>query len=320
MGLKITRGLKPHAVRVVIYGDEGIGKTTLATQFPNPVVLDTEDGTHHLDCARVTINDCMELEGAIHELARDPQGFQTVVVDSADWAERLVIEHVVRRAGKKSIEDFGFGKGYVIVCEQFSKLLAAADALVAKGVHVIFVAHSKVVRTSPPDETDGYDRYELKLSKQTAPLLREWADCVLFCNYKTKLVEGSDGRTKAKGGTERLMYATHTAAFDAKNRYGLPDVMPMAFDSLAGIFGPASLPASGAAREVTGDQPAASTKQAALEAIAMASTVARVRTLSKAIDERVKNGTLDDNDWGDLQDAIDKRLADLGGKEATDGE
>jgi hypothetical protein len=320
MGLKITRGLRPHAVRVVIYGDEGIGKTTLATQFPNPVVLDTEDGTHHLDCARVAINDCLELEGAIHELARDPQGFQTVVVDSADWAERIVIEMVVRRAGKKSIEDFGFGKGYVVVCEQFSKLLSAADALIAKGINVVFVAHSKVVRTSPPDETDGYDRYELKLSKQVAPLLREWADCVLFCNYKTKLVEGADGRTKAKGGTERLMYASHTAAFDAKNRYGLPDVMPMAFDSIKGIFGPAALQARGAARAGCEAEPAASTKQAALQAIAAANTVERVKTLSKAIDERRNAGTLDDNEWGELQSAIDARLAALTAGGGNDGE
>ena len=134
MGLKITRGFQPHAARVVIYGDEGIGKTTLAKNFPNPVFLDTEDGTHHLDCARVSIGDCMELEGAIHELARDPQGFRTVVIDSADWAERLVIDHIVRRAGKKSVEDFGFGKGYVMVAEYFAKILESADALVAKPV------------------------------------------------------------------------------------------------------------------------------------------------------------------------------------------
>lgn len=320
MGLQITRGLRPHAVRAVIYGDEGIGKTTLATQFPAPLVLDTEDGTHHLDCARVSIGNYLDLEGAIHELARDPQGFQTIVIDSVDWAERLVIDHIVQRAQKRSIEDFGFGKGYVMVAEALAKLLDCADALVAKGVNVVLVAHSKVVRTSPPDQTDGYDRYELKLSKQSAPIVREWADMVLFCNYKTKLVEGEDGRTKAKGGTERVMYATHTAAFDAKNRYGLPDMMPMQFDALKPIFRSAALPTSGAARADSGDQPAASTKQAALEAIATAPTVARVRKLSSAIDERVKNGQIDDNDWGDLQDAIDARLAELGGKVVQDAQ
>jgi hypothetical protein len=94
-----------------------------------------------------------------------------------------------------------------------------------------------VKRTSPPDQTDGFDRYELKLTKQSAPLLREWCDLLLFCNYKTKLVEGSDGRLKATGGKDRVMHAEHSAAWDAKNRFGLPAEMPMEIGQLAGIFG-----------------------------------------------------------------------------------
>ena len=116
-----------------------------------------------------------------------------------------------------------------------------ADQLIAAGLHVVFVAHSKVQRTSPPDETDGYDRYELKLTKQVAPLLREWADALLFCNYRTTLVEGSDGRKKATGGKERVMYAERSAAWDAKNRFGLPAEMPMTIESLAPLFANAGL-------------------------------------------------------------------------------
>ena len=123
------------------------------------------------------------------------------------------------------------------------------DALVAKGVHVVFVAHTKVQRTSPPDQTDGYDRYELKLTKQVAPLLKEWADMVLFCNYRIQIVEGTDGRLKAQGGKERVMHAAHSAAWDAKNRFGLPEEMPMQFDQIAHLFaGTAPKPAPAAAK------------------------------------------------------------------------
>jgi len=92
------------------------------------------------------------------------------------------------------------------------------------------------VRTSPPDETDGYDRYELKLTKQVAPLLKEWADLILFCNYKINLVEGSDKKVKAQGGKERVMYSERRAAWDAKNRFGLPEEMPMKADQILHLF------------------------------------------------------------------------------------
>jgi hypothetical protein len=83
---------------------------------------------------------------------------------------------------------------------------------------------------------DGFDRYELKLTKQTAPLLKEWCDLLAFCNYKTTTTEGSDGRTKAVGGKRRLMHLERAAAWDAKNRYGLDSELPMTIDSLAPIF------------------------------------------------------------------------------------
>lgn len=234
--LKIVRGPQRSAARVVIYGTEGIGKSTLAVSFPRPLVLDTEEGTKHLDCARVSCDDWRTLTLAVAELAVDAQGFQTVVIDSADWAEKLLIESMLKASGKKSIEDYGFGKGYTMLQEHVSRFLSSCDKLVAAGLNVVFVAHSKVVRTSPPDMSDGFDRYELKLTKQVSPLIKEWCDLLLFCNYKIKLVEGTDGRTKATGGRERVMFSQRTAAWDAKNRYHLPDEMPMAIEHLAPVL------------------------------------------------------------------------------------
>lgn len=240
MPLHIVRGKKAGAVRAVIYGTEGIGKSTLAAQIPDALIIDTEDGTGQIDAARVIALDWRAIEHAFKELIADQQGFRAVVVDTADWLEKALIEHVLRQSGKKSIEDFGFGKGYTILAEHVVRFLSLADQLVAKGVHVVFVAHSKVTRTSPPDQTDGFDRYELKLTKQVAPLLKEWADLVLFCNYRIQVVEGSDGRLKAQGGKERIMHAVHSAAWDAKNRFGLPEEMPMEFAKLALLFGTAA--------------------------------------------------------------------------------
>ena len=261
MPLNIIRGKKAGAIRAVIYGTEGIGKSTLAAQIPGAVIIDTEDGTGQIDAARVLALDWRAIEHAVKELTADPQGFSAVVIDTADWLEKALIEHVLRQAGKKSIEDFGYGKGYTILQEHVVRFLGSVDALVAKGVHVVFVAHAKVTRTSPPDHTDGYDRYELKLTKQVAPLLKEWADLVLFCNYRVQIVEGSDGKLKAQGGRERIMHAVHSAAWDAKNRFGLPEEMPMEFAKIAHLF--TGAPA----------RPAADAKAAAAEAAPIADPI-----------------------------------------------
>lgn len=242
--MKITRGKRATAKKILKYGVEGIGKSTLASQFPNPLVLDTEDGTNHLDVARVRVETAIDLEDAIHTLTRDNQGFKTLVIDSIDKAERLLIEQLLKKANKRSIEDFGFGKGYTIVAESVARLLSLLDALVDQGVNVVLVGHATVKRVSPPDMDEGYDRYEPKLTKQSSPLVKEWADAILFCQYKTRLVEGEDGRTRAKGGKERVLHTERTAAFDAKNRFGLPAELPMTIEGLAPLFADVPAPAS----------------------------------------------------------------------------
>jgi hypothetical protein len=236
MALQIIKGKKFGAVRAIFSGTEGIGKTTLATQIPDSIIVDTEDGSGQIDCARVLALDWRAIEFATKELIADTQGYKTVIFDSADWLERALIEWMLKQSGKKSIEDYGFGKGYTILQEHFSRFLALCDELIAKGIHVIFVAHTKTVRVSPPDQTDGYDSYALKLTKQVSPLLKEWSDLYLFANYKIQIVEGNDGKLKALGGKERVMYANRCAAWDAKNRFGLPDEMPMDFAQVAHVF------------------------------------------------------------------------------------
>lgn len=302
--LKITRGRQKTASRNIIYGVEGIGKTTLAAQFPNPLFLDTEEGTKHLDCARVSIPTWNDLTLAMKDLAIHGQGFETVVIDSADWAEKLLVEDLLKNSGgKKSIEDFGFGKGYVMLQEHMTRFLASCDVLISKGMHVVFVAHSKVQRTSPPDQTDGYDRYELKLTKQVAPLLKEWCDVLLFCHFKTRLVDGADGRKKATGGKTRVMYAERSAAWDAKNRYGLPEEMPMSIDQLGVIF--------------QGPGPAAPAKTLWKDRVAAADTIEALELLLADADSAHDAGQLNDTQLAKLTDSISARRAALEPAEAT---
>jgi hypothetical protein len=236
MALNIQSGKKYGAIRGVLYGVEGIGKSTLATRLPDSLVLDAEDGTRQIDCSRTLVCDWRGVEEVIRELSKENQGFKTLVIDTADAVERLLIDHILKTSGKKSIEDFGFGKGYTLVAERWNGFLGSIDGLIRSGVNVLFIAHSKVVKHSPPDQTDGFDRYELKMTKQVGPLLKEWSDLLLFAKFRVQIVEGSDGRLKAQGGTERILFTSHTAAWDAKNRFGLEPEIAFSVDSISHLF------------------------------------------------------------------------------------
>jgi hypothetical protein len=236
--LAIRRGKIARPQKVVAYGPEGVGKSTLASHAPEPVFLDTEGGTHHLDVVRIDSTSTWdEITMAVAQLAKGGHGFKTLVIDTADWLEKRLIEHLCRKHNKDSIEDFGYGKGWVILGEEFAKFLGSLDGLLAKGMHVLFLAHSQVRKFEAPDQAGSYDRFELKLSKQVAPLLKEWADVVLFGNYVTKVAEKDNGKLRGVGGKERVLFTTHTAACDAKNRHGLPDKLPFTVEALAPVFG-----------------------------------------------------------------------------------
>jgi hypothetical protein len=225
--MELSTGKIRSAQRTVLYGPEGIGKSSLAALWPNPLFLDTESGTEHLDVKRVQITTFDGLIETIDTLIRDPKGVATVVIDTADWAERLALSKVVTTAGFKSIEEFGYGKGFTYLAEEWSNLLFKCRELRDCGFNVVFVAHSSVRKTELPDEAGSFDRYTLKLTatpkNDLSALLKEWADAVLFLNYKTYVTTDKSGKSRASGGKERTLFTTHTAAFDAKNRWGLPE-------------------------------------------------------------------------------------------------
>lgn len=236
--MQITKGKVQKAQKVVVYGPEGIGKSTFAAQFPNPLFIDTEGSTNHMDVARTPKPSrwSMLMQQVAH--VRDhPDLCGTLILDTADWAEQLCMNEVCARAKKQSIEDFGYGKGYVYLAEEFGRLLNLLDEVIDRGIHVCFTAHAKMRKFEQPDELGAYDRWEMKLQKQTAPLLKEWADLVLFANYKTYVVNVDDqgvqkGKNKVQGGA-RVMYTTHHPCWDAKNRHELAPELPFAFQEIA---------------------------------------------------------------------------------------
>lgn len=235
--MKIISGkiIKPQ--KVVIYGPEGIGKSTFAAQFPKPLFIDTEGSTSHLEVDRLPRPTSWQmLKQYIKDLKGDTMGYHTLVIDTADWAERLCEEAICQSNGKVGIEDFGYGKGYTYVKEEFGRLLDSLSDLIDAGMNVVLTAHSIIRKFELPEETGAYDRYELKLGQkagnQCAALAKEWADMVLFVNYKEIVITTKDNKKKVSGG-KRVMYTAHNPCWDAKNRHGLAEELPFDYQGIA---------------------------------------------------------------------------------------
>ena len=233
--MNITKGKIPSPLKVVLYGVEGIGKSTFASQFPAPLFIDTEGSTKNLDIARFDKPTSWQmLLQEVRYVVQTPNCCKTLVIDTADWAEQLEIADLCARKKWSGIEDPGYGRGYQYSADEFGKLLNLLSEVTERGVHVVMTAHACLRKVELPDELGAFDHWEMKTTKKVAPMIREWADLVLFANYKTYAVKTEAGKVKGQGG-ERRMYTTHHPCWDAKNRFGLAPELPFQYAEIAGI-------------------------------------------------------------------------------------
>ncbi len=219
-----TRTNKPP--RILIHADHGIGKSSLAAAAPSPIFVQLEDGLENIDTQAFPL--CSSFDDMLEQLTwlyREKHEFKTLVLDSLDWAEMLIAQHVCKEGNKKSISDFSYGAGYQAVLENFNRVIKAVSAIrESRGMAVIAICHSQIKTYANPMGAD-YDRHCLKLRDKNAELWMEWCDLIGFMHFSVFTSTSKTGfggeTTKAYGGTDRVLSCAPNAAYVSKNRYGI---------------------------------------------------------------------------------------------------
>jgi len=234
----IITGVQAEPFRILVYGVEGVGKSSFAAQAPDPVFVTTEDGAGRIDVPKFPLVESFdEVVGNLNVLLTEQHSYQTVVIDSIDWLEKLAVQKILEdNPQAKTLADFGYGQGYARLIPLFEQVIDLLNQLRRKkAMNVVLISHSKMEKIEDPSG-GAYDQSSPRLDKRINGLVREWVDIIGFATYaitKTEEKSGFTTRTVAKSvkdadGNDRVLFLESTPAIVAKNRYSdMPNKMPL---------------------------------------------------------------------------------------------
>jgi hypothetical protein len=223
---RTEEGVINHPLFAVIYGEPGCGKSTFGSQFPNPYFIDIEKGSRQLNVKRFFPNDFNEVIQVSKELLES--SYETIVYDSMDALESMVWKQTCLDNNWITIEDPGYGKGPTVALKKWEQLMDIWDRL-RQSKNVFLICHTEAKTINDPTQTNPYDKFQIKINKHPAGLIRSRVDMILFAQ-KEQITKTEKGQKKAKVvGEERWLFTKGGPGFEGKNRYRMPDKMPLSF-------------------------------------------------------------------------------------------
>lgn len=242
MALEIAEANPNEPIKLLIYGIEGIGKTTLGAKSDSPIFIAVEGRVGKIRDENGNpikyfkgIKTFDDVLNAVQQLKKMDHGFKTIVLDSADWIEKLCHAKVLKDSKKptKSIitTDGGYGAGYRMSQTFHSELISELSELSELGMNIIITAHYHVREVRDPEMPDVYDAYEIKCHEYVSSLWREWVDCIFFARFETFVKPGNeDSKTIAQGTSRRIVFTEKRPSYQAKNCYKLPNELEFTED------------------------------------------------------------------------------------------
>jgi len=236
MDFKIEKGKEAKPLRVCIYGSDGCGKSTWAK---HGLFLDLEGGLGEIDCQSInlvdsTFSDVMDAARYVYSNKKDI-GTDTLVIDSIDWLERKIFNQACKDNGWSTIEQPGYGKGYVVVLKYWTEFLNSLDQLRTLGLNIVLISHSAVEHFDDPIVDNSFHRHNLKLNKHSRGLIAEWCDVLGYVASEVLTTESSKKfstpQYKAISTNRRLIYFGEQPTFAAKSRMTLPESLPLDWEA-----------------------------------------------------------------------------------------
>jgi len=231
---EITEGKIPHKLNAIIYGSHWSGKTTLACDFPNPIMIDIERGSKNINVKRIPyekLNTFSDVMGILNQLNTEKHKYETVIIDTLDGLELWANAEACQENGWKSVGEAGFGKGYDAAYAKFIQFFNLISKLNEK-MHVVLVCHSQVKAINDPTKNQEYHKHGLKLRDKTESFAKEQAGLILFCTQEVNLKENQNKKAKAYGDGTLVMFTQGRPSHEGKNRYNLPYKLPVSYEAL----------------------------------------------------------------------------------------
>jgi hypothetical protein len=238
--LKPTRKIQPP--RIILYGPPGVGKSTFASNISGAVFLDVEGGTGNLPVVRIDRDRLETADGvtaALNAVLSQDHGFTAVVIDSADFLEKVLQKQVAQEHGVADFGKIGYGKGPVTLVNVWRGITQLLDEIrERRNMAVVLIAHETLKKINDPD-TETYDKQTLAMENKSVEHLEAWCDCIFFAKQEVYTQKDKQQRVRATAG-DRMLYTEDCPAYLAKNRYGLPRELPFSWSAFHEAFAKAT--------------------------------------------------------------------------------